>query len=81
MSNVISIYKHKNFGTGNVDYFNHKEAAPIILKDGKATGNKPDFSDRVTRIKNSLDKVNSLMVELKKIKRSQDERQGKADAE
>ena len=75
MSNVISIYKHKNFGTGNVDYFNHKEAAPIILKDGKATG------DRMTRIKNSLDKINSLRVELKKIKRSQDERQGKADAE
>jgi hypothetical protein len=56
----------------------------ISHKDGKLTGsphmNRPqaeDFGDRLTRIKTSLEKINRLMSELKKI--SKDEGQTKSE--
>lgn len=54
---------------------------PLYAKDGKMTGSphlnkgakNEDFADRVSRIKSSLERINSLMAELKKMSASEKE--------
>lgn len=48
-----------------------REPLYVSHQTGKVTGkeSEPNFGDRLTRIRNSLEKINSLMAELKQMER------------
>lgn len=71
MNNVISIIKYKERKIQKKESANEfaKDRTPLYVSHltGKVSGdkNEADFGERLTRIRNSLEKINKLMAELK----------------
>lgn len=58
-NNVVNILKNKKTEEGR---------QPLFVSHGRVRGPTPDdFGDRLTRIRTSLEKINKLMIELKKM--------------
>ena len=68
MGEVISILRGKKRKTESIDkaFQGYGETQSIIWRGNRAESQSETFQDKVTRIKNSLEKINLLMKELKK---------------
>lgn len=73
MSNVISINKNKHPDASEGVMSPNRKPLYVRNKDGSVSGSphmkgkSEDFGDRVSRIRASLDRINILMGELKKM--------------
>jgi len=56
MSNVVSIFKNKKVSK-----------TPLVVNPLNHDTDNSDFNDRTKRIRESLNKINSLMLDLKKM--------------
>lgn len=73
---IVSLIEFREKKAVELEHANGRKPLYMSHKHGKVTGsphfNNPldggsDFSDRIKRIRSSLDRINDLMVELKKM--------------
>lgn len=71
-NNIINFFKYKERKVEKKETANEfargREPLYVSHQTGKVTGKElePNFGDRLSRIRNSLERINSLMAELKR---------------
>jgi hypothetical protein len=72
---VVSLASYRKKKETEDDLARGRRPLYVSHLDGRISGDdKPEFGDRLTRIRSSLDKINRLMSELKKISADADDK-------